>query len=185
MATFMQTPSQTVGPFFYDGLIFAGDNVLVDDQTRGQRITLCGFVLDGDGAPVPDALVEIWQADATGIYPHSADPRYAQADPHFRNFGRSPTVDKGQFSFTTVKPGTVAGQAPHVNVRVFARGMLVHTITRLYFADDPATAHDPLLQSLDPARRPTLLAQRAGEDAWVYRFNIVLQGEQETVFFAP
>lgn len=186
MALLTQTPSQTVGPFFHDGLVHGGDNILVNEQTQGQRITLRGVVRDGDGAPVPDALVEIWQADANGIYAHSADPRVAQADPHFRGFGRSATVDGGQFSFATVKPGIVEGQAPHINLRIFARGMLTHALTRVYFADDPATAQDALLQSIDPARRQTLLAQRTASDSVpVYRFNVVLQGEQETVFFTP
>lgn len=186
MSTLTQTPSQTVGPFFFDALIALEQNQLTTEQTRGEQITLCGTVRDGDGAPVPDAMVEIWQADANGIYRHPADPQAAQADPHFRGFGRSPTVAGGQFTFATVRPGRVQGQAPHINLRIFARGLLTHLITRIYFADEPANAADALLQTIAPARRATLLAQREpGDGTPVYRFNVVLQGAQETVFFTP
>src|SRR5579871_1631722 len=134
-----QTPSQTVGPFFHFGLKF--DNVLVDDQTRGQRIYIKGRVIDGDGQPVPDAMIEIWQPDAQGIFNSPADPRHADVDPHFRGNGRAETRPAGYFSFKTIKPGRVAWneetlQAPHINVRVFARGMLLHAATRLYFSDE-------------------------------------------------
>ncbi len=187
-----QTPSQTVGPFFHAGLLLGGENVLVDAETRGERLRLVGAVYDGAGQPVPDALVEIWQADAGGHFNNPADPQQAQADPHFRGFGRSGTDQEGAFSFDTVKPGTVAAahgqpQAPHVDVRVFARGMLIHAVTRLYFADDADNAGDPVLASIDaPARRQTLLAVREkGGEPTTYRFDIHLQGEHETVFFEP
>lgn len=184
-----QSPSQTVGPFFHYGLIRGGENVLVNEQTRGERILLTGRVLDGDGAPVPDALVEIWQADADGHFNHPADPQQAEADKNFRGFGRADTVNGGAYSFETIKPGAAPGrdgqlQAPHINVRVFARGMLIHADTRVYFSDEPANANDALLNSIDPARRHTLIATRVGlEDAPAYRFDIRLQGEDETVFF--
>ncbi len=187
-----QTPSQTVGPFFHFGLKFR--NVLVDDQTQGQRILLRGQVLDGDGQPVPDALIEIWQADCHGIFNHPADPRRTQADPHFNGFGRSDTT-QGGYTFKTVKPGRVPwadqpdqhDQAPHVNVHVFARGMLIHAMTRLYFADEPSNETDPVLNLIDdPARRQTLIAQREpSDDLPTYRLDIVLQGDGETVFFNP
>src|SRR5437016_3459168 len=153
-----QTPSQTVGPFFQFELIAGGANVLVNDNTTGQRILIKGLVLDGDGQPVPDAMVEIWQADAQGIFNHPADPRRAQADPYFRGFGRSDTLQAGQFTFKTIKPGGVPwdsehDQAPHVNVRIFARGMLIHAVTRLYFSDEPANQTDPVLTSIADAER--------------------------------
>jgi protocatechuate 3,4-dioxygenase alpha subunit len=187
-----QTPSQTVGPFFHFGLFFQGTNDLVNDQTRGKRIYIKGRVIDGDGNPVPDALVEIWQADAQGIYRHPADPRHAKADPHFVGFGRSDTVDDGQFWFKTIKPGCVPwddqqDQAPHIDVRVFARGMLTHAITRLYFSDESANEADPVLNLIeDPLRWQTLIASLLeSEDLPTYCFNIVLQGDLETVFFSP
>lgn len=187
----IQTGSQTVGPFFHYGLIFGGEHVLVNEQTRGERILIAGTVYDGDGAPVPDALVEIWQPDAQGIFNHPADPQQAQADPNFRGFGRSDTVRSGQFLFKSVKPGALAGvdgqrQAPYINVRIFSRGMLIHAVTRIYFADETANQNDPVLRTIDPARRTTLLAQREEfGDLPCYRFDIRLQGADETVFFNP
>lgn len=184
-----QTPSQTVGPFFDLGLIRKGENSLVDEHTRGQHILITGVVYDGDDVPIPDAMVEIWQADAQGYFDHSADPNCHLADKHFRGFGRADTPN-GEFVFRTVKPGAVADmdgrmQAPHVNVRVFARGMLLHADTRLYFADEPTNATDALFNSLDPHRRQTLIAARVESSALpTYRFDIHLQGENETIFFA-
>jgi protocatechuate 3,4-dioxygenase, alpha subunit len=186
-----QTASQTVGPFFHDGLIFEGDNVLTKERATGKRIYIEGRVLDGDGQPVPDAMVEIWQADAGGVFNHPADPRKAQADPFFRGFGRSATDKEGKFWFKTVKPGPVPwndqqNQAPHLNVRLFARGMLIHALTRLYFSDESANQTDPVLNSVDPERRQTLIATREdSEDLPCYCFDIHLQGERETVFFNP
>lgn len=185
-----QSPSQTVGPFFSFALFSGGENSLVSERTAGERIHIKGQVLDGDGQPVPDALVEIWQADAQGFFNHPADPNHKKADKFFRGFGRSETVGEG-FWFKTVKPGRVAGadgqdQAPHVNVRVFARGMLIHAVTRLYFSDESANETDPVLSSVDPKRRSTLIAQREeSEDLPCYRFDIHLQGDRETVFFNP
>jgi protocatechuate 3,4-dioxygenase alpha subunit len=185
-----QTPSQTVGPFFHFGLISGNGNVLVNDHTVGQRLRLVGAVLDGNSQPVPDALVEIWQADAHGYFNHPADPNQSQADPNFRGFGRADTVDGGRYWFETIKPGRVPGrdgklQAPHINVRVFARGMLIHALTRLYFADESANATDAVLNAIpDPNWRQTLLATRQDIGGrCTYRFDIRLQGEQQTVFF--
>jgi protocatechuate 3,4-dioxygenase alpha subunit len=182
----VQSPSQTAGPFFHVGLIRAGENILATDSTRGERITLTGRVLDGDGEPVPDALVEIWQADARGYFNHPADPHAADADRHFRGAGRAATTGSGEYVFETIRPGLVAGrdggrQAPHVNVRVFARGLLIHADTRMYFPDSRENAADPLLESIDPLRRHTVIATPVAPGA--YRFDIRLQGQNETVFF--
>jgi protocatechuate 3,4-dioxygenase, alpha subunit len=187
-----QTGSQTVGPFFSIGLPRSGENILVQERTSGQRIYIIGQVLDGDDQPLDDALVEVWQADAQGIYNHPADPRHGQADPHFRGFGRCSTDDEGNFSFKTIKPGSVAWddqqqQAPHLSVRVFARGMLLHALTRLYFSDESSNQADPVLNSIaDPERRQTLIALGHDLDGTpAYRFDIHLQGERETTFFEP
>lgn len=181
----IQTGSQTIGPFFHYGLIFGGENNLVDEQTKGARINIVGTVRDGDGEAVTDAMIEIWQADAQGHFNHPADPNRAKADPNFRGFGRADTVNEGQFSFKTVKPGGIdTGLAPFINVRIFARGMLIHAVTRLYFSDESGNASDPVLSGVDKARRQTLIAQRQETtDLPTYRFDIRLQGEGETVFF--
>jgi protocatechuate 3,4-dioxygenase alpha subunit len=189
-----QTPSQTVGPFFHYGLVFGGENILTTGNSRGPRLRLRGRVLDGDGAALPDALVEIWQADAAGRHLHPDDPQSTGADPAFRYFGRSDTVNGRQFEFLTLRPGRVAGpaggpaQAPHLNVHLFARGLLVHLHTRIYFADEAgANAEDPVLAGVTPSRRHTLIARRAAtEDGIVvYTHDLVLQGANETVFFSP
>ena len=186
-----QTGSQTVGPFFHNGLIMGGENILVNDQTAGEQITLAGTVYDGDGTPVPDAIVEIWQPDAQGFFNHPADPNHAQADKAFRGFGRSETLNGGKFFFKTIKPGAIEGpdgqqQAPFINVRLFSRGLLIHVVTRIYFADEPANQHDPVLSTIAPNRRQTLLAQRKTIGGLPgYYFDIRLQGEGETVFFNP
>jgi protocatechuate 3,4-dioxygenase, alpha subunit len=174
-----QTPSQTVGPFFSVGLISPGCNVLVGPRTPGERIRIEGTVFDGAGQRVDDALVEIWQADARG--------RYRQ-DPVFPCFGRCGTDSNGRFFFDTIKPGppdAPAGvrAAPHVNVIVFARGMLLHAFTRIYFSDDRLD-EDPLLGRIDAARRGTLIGVRTETATGVvYVWDVHLQGERETVFF--
>jgi protocatechuate 3,4-dioxygenase alpha subunit len=144
------------------------------------------MVFDGDGEPMLDAMIEIWQPDANGIFDHPLDPLHEGADPHFRGFGRAETRNGGRYEFRTVKPGGRDGSAPYVNVHVFARGMLVHAHTRMYFPDESANIDDPVLNSVDPGRRHTLVAAReeAG-GATVYRFDIRMQGEDETVFFNP
>ena len=190
MAALPQTPSQTVGPFFHEGLVRAGDNILAQPGApAGDRIVLTGQVFDGDGQAVSDALLELWQADAAGQYPKSGD-----AESAFRGFGRSDTRHEGDcFRFETVKPGRVAGpggapQAPHACVRIFARGLLTHLSTRVYFADEPAANDaDAVLRHVPADRRRTLLAERVASAGGVatYRWNIVLQGSGETVFFEP
>ncbi len=182
-----QTASQTAGPFFRIGLIYGpAQNNLVDDETRGERIIITGRVLDGDGEPISDAMVEIWQPDAKGIYKHPADPRHAEADPHFRGFGRAETPRGGRYEFRTIRPGSRDGGAPYINVHLFSRGMLIHTMTRIYFADEPANAQDELLNSVGEGRRHTLIAERDDSgDLPTYHFDIRFQGEDETVFFDP
>ena len=185
-----QTPSQTVGPFYSLGLTQKTMNVLVSDATQGEKIRIEGYVFDGDGKAVPDAMVEIWQANAYGRYNHPDDKQEKPLDSSFLGWGRSGTDKTGGFSFETVKPGSVPGpdgsvQAPHINVTVFARGMLVHAYTRIYFGDEPLNETDPVLSSVkDKSRRQTLIAAREEKNGKsVYRFDIRLQGENETVFF--
>jgi protocatechuate 3,4-dioxygenase alpha subunit len=185
------TSSQTVGPFFHPGLLRpdAECPTLAQPGAAGEHIQIEGVVFDGDRQPIPDAMIEIWQANAHGRYNHVADDRDLPLDPGFIGFGRSGTDADGRYGFATIKPGRVPFdsqrmQAPHICVAVFARGLLNHLLTRLYFADDPATADDPLLALVPAARRPTLLAQPFSVDgASMYRFDIVLQGQGETVFF--
>jgi protocatechuate 3,4-dioxygenase alpha subunit len=169
------TPSQTVGPFFGVGLPYHGGEHVVAAGTPG-AIRVEGQVLDGHGDPVPDALIEIWQPDAQGCY-------------RGRNgggFGRRRTDQEGAFHFVTLKPGPTMApdgrtQAPHLNVTVFARGLLRHLVTRMYFPDEvSANAADPVLNMVDPTRRSTLIARADGH---VLRFDIRLQGDSETVFF--
>jgi protocatechuate 3,4-dioxygenase alpha subunit len=188
-----QTGSQTVGPFFHYGLMTRDDfNILTEDSAKGDRIIVTGQVTDGEGQPVPDAMIEIWQADSAGYFNHPADPNQAKADKQFRGFGRADTLKNGVFSFKTVKPGVVTfdgeqDQAPHINVRVFSRGMLIHAYTRLYFGDEEeANTADPVLNLVPEDRRHTLISlkQETG-DLPSYCFNIRLQGEDETVFFDP
>jgi protocatechuate 3,4-dioxygenase, alpha subunit len=190
-----QTPSQTVGPFFAYGLTpeqygypfrsLAGPS-LVDSDTPGERIRITGRVLDGAGNPVPDAMLEIWQADGEGRYAHPADTRGSNL--RFKGFGRcgTGTDPESRFAFETIKPGAIGnGQAPHVNVILFMRGMLTHVFTRIYFDDEAeANARDPVLAGVEEARRRTLIAQRTtAPGGTVYRFDLHMQGPDETVFF--
>lgn len=180
-----QSPSQTVGPFFHNALIDSTERQLAQDEAHGEHIIIRGQVLDGDGEPVPDALVEIWQADGYGYFNHPADPHQPQADPAFRGFGRSDTVDAGQYSFHTVKPGIIPGQeAPFINLRIFARGLLIHVVTRLYFEGESGNRLDYVLNSVPAGRRGTLIARQVGgAELPTYHFDIHLQGPRETVFF--
>lgn len=185
------TASQTVGPFFHDCLLRAGADTptLITPATQGERIRVAGRVLDGDGAGVPDALIEIWQANAAGRYNHPRDSRNLSLDPAFTGFGRTGTDATGGYWFETIRPGQVPfdgeqAQAAHICLAVFGRGLLNHLYTRLYFGDDPAAADDPILLRVPAERRATLLAAR--EDLGghvVYRLDIVLQGAGETAFF--
>jgi protocatechuate 3,4-dioxygenase alpha subunit len=176
------TPSQTVGPFLSIALPWEDGPTMVVDGHPG-TIVIAGRVTDGEAAPVPDALVELWQADPDGRFPHPDDPRGAVTFEGFRPFGRCPTGPDGEFEFRTLKPGRVDDeQAPHIDVTVFARGLLKHLVTRLYFPDESkANAADPTLQSLGEDERQRLVA--AAEPGRL-RFDIRLQGEGETPFFA-
>jgi protocatechuate 3,4-dioxygenase alpha subunit len=180
------TPSQTVGPFLHIGLIWDDCIKVVAEGTPG-AIWLRGRLYDGAGAVVPDAMVETWQADADGRFDHPDDPRGAVPGPSgFRGFGRCPTGPDGEWALRTVKPGTVPAadgqpQAPHVDVSVFARGLLDRVVTRIYFADEAdANDRDPVLSSVPEHRRGTLVAERSDDG---YRIDIRLQGDGETVFF--
>lgn len=181
------SPSQTAGPYLHIGLAWKFQSEIAPPGVPGERVAVVGRVLDGDGRPVTDALVEIWQADAEGRYPHPEDPRSGEVDPRFRGFGRVPADTEGAFRFTTVKPGRVPGpegrlQAPHLVVSVFMRGLLRHLVTRMYFPDEVANREDPVLSRVEPDRRGTLVARRGavpGSLTW----DVVLQGERETVFF--
>src|SRR5947209_8118642 len=191
MSQLPPTPSQTVGPFFEFGLLRPPQPEVVAPGTPG-AIRIVGVVFDGQGNPVPDAMIETWQADPSGRYIHPEDPgtrvRHGpfETSGTFRGFGRCGTDAEGRFWFLTVKPGIVPWtdgqpQAPHINVSVFARGLVHRLVTRIYFPDETeANAADPLLTSIDdPAARETLIAQDDGE---VLRFDIRLQGDGETCF---
>ena len=172
------TTSQTVGPYLHIGMSWLITENLASKRVAGERISIAGCVFDGDGRPVADALLEIWQADAAGNY----------ANPGFRGFGRSATDAKGAFRFRTIKPGRVAGaggklQAPHIAVNVFMRGLLKQLVTRIYFADDPANAEDAVLALVPVARRGTLLARKGARNSGALEWNVMLQGRDETVFF--
>jgi len=188
MATkLIPTPGQTVGPFFALGLDRPEWADMTRGTPRGERITIEGRVLDGDGAAVPDAVIELWQANPAGRYDHAEDTQAdKQIDPHFHGYGRVATDPHGRFKITTVKPGPVPGrgntlQAPHISVAFFARGLLKQLFTRIYFADEPGNASDPLLAAIDDeAARNTLVARRGEGSA--YHFDFVLQGENETAF---
>ncbi len=178
------TPWQTVGPYLSIGMTWLNTGDLAGESASGERIAIEGTFVDGDGQPITDGLIELWQADAHGRYAHPEDARALPPEAGFRGFGRVPTDAQGRFRFRTIKPGRVpAGgglQAPHVNVSVFARGILKRLVTRIYFGDEPSNADDPLLAQVPAERRSTLIALRERD---AYRFDIVLQGERETVFF--
>jgi protocatechuate 3,4-dioxygenase alpha subunit len=182
-------PSQTVGPFFHCGLTAnSALGCLAGPAANGERIRLRFRLLDGDGLPVPDGILELWQADASGKYPHPADTREIAADPAFCGFGRLATDADGRCTFDTVRPGRVPDgqggyQAAHVVVSVFARGLLGRLPTRVYFHGDPALAEDALLLRVPEDRRQTLIAQPDPASPGCWEFEIRLQGERETVFF--
>lgn len=192
-----ESPSQTAGPYVHIGCVprFAGFEIypvdlgttMVNDDTTGERITIEGQVIDGTGAPLKDALLEIWQADANGLFNSPSETR-GDADPNFTGWGRQPTDgDTGTYRFETIKPGAVPWvdgrmQAPHISFWVVARGINLGLNTRMYFEDEAeANQNDPLLGRIEHHHRiPTLIGKRDGS---TYRFDIHLQGHDETVFF--
>lgn len=189
------TPSQTVGPYFKYGLTPGADyawndafsNNLVTSDVSGERLSIVGQVFDGDGKVIVDSMLEIWQADAQGRFSDPQDTR-ALANSAFRGFGRCGTDATGGYAFQTIRPGRVPGpggkpQAPHILLAVYARGMTQQLVTRIYFEDEAANADDPVLGLVPADRRATLVARREPGVAATYRFDVHLQGEDETVFF--
>jgi protocatechuate 3,4-dioxygenase, alpha subunit len=179
--------SQTVGPFFQIGFEGLYQNDLTVPDLKGRFVTIRGQVFDGDRLPVPDALIEIWQANSFGKYAHPEDQQDKPMDLGFTGFGRCPTDAEGRFKFRTIKPGPVPSstetpQAPHINVSIFMRGLLDRLVTRIYFSEEDSNRTDEILNLIDPARRSTLLARPLSDEADAYVWNIVLQGHDETVF---
>lgn len=188
---FVPTSSQTAGPYFHLGMTEARSvSRIAGPETKGERVWLTCRVLDGDDAPVGDAMIEIWQADADGKYNHPDDVRDVinTGDSSWLGFGRMPTALDGSCEFETIKPGRVPGlgnqsQAPHLNVAIFARGMLKQVYTRIYFAGDPSNSEDAAMALVPSSRRETLMAQPDPAQPAHWQFDIHLQGESETVFF--
>ena len=172
------TTSQTVGPYLHIGLTWLIIENLAPAGAAGEHVSLEGRVIDGDGVPLNDAMVEIWQANSAG--------KYAQAG--FRGFGRAATNDQGVFRFQTIKPGRVPGpggklQAPHIAANIFMRGQLKQMVSRIYFPDDPANTEDPVLALVPAERRATLIATKLPGKPGALQWNVILQGRDETVFF--
>jgi protocatechuate 3,4-dioxygenase alpha subunit len=185
---FHATTSQTVGPFFQIGLGRLCVDDLAGPDIAGERVEIQGRVLDADGVAVPDAMIEIWQANTHGKYAHPEDTQNKPVEPGFRGYGRTPTQSDGCFRFSTIKPGRVPGphgilQAPHIVVSVFTRGLLRRLVTRIYFPDDAANAEDYVLILVEPARRQTLIARKSTMGNGIVEWNVRLQGPDETVFF--
>jgi protocatechuate 3,4-dioxygenase alpha subunit len=182
------TSSQTIGPFFSIGLERLCDATLAGSALHGERIVVAGAVVDGDGAAVPDALLEIWQADADGNY-NCDEPTGRTTEEHrFRGFGRLATDEYGRFQFATIKPGRVrhgdVEMAPHLLVSIFMRGLLTRLVTRIYFCDETKNATDPVLRLVPEERRGTLMAHASAAAPARFEWNVKLQGPDETVFFA-
>ena len=182
------TTWQTVGPYFKIGLHPLDRDQIAGPGVEGERVTIQGRVLDGDGQPVPDAVLETWQANALGKYAHPADTQDKPLDAGFMGFGRIPTDQDGAFRLSTIKPGPVPGpdgttQAPHILVSVLMRGLLTRLVTRIYFPDDLRNEQDFVLGLVDRSRRSTLIARPVQGRKDLLQWNVVLQGEDETVFF--
>jgi protocatechuate 3,4-dioxygenase alpha subunit len=182
--------SQTVGPYFKIGLSWLYRTDIGAEARSGERVRLRGFIYDGDGVPVPDALIELWQADAHGRYATTPEGQ-AVADAEFMGFGRIPMDKEGAYELRTIKPGRVLHgggqlQAPHLSVSVFMRGLLKPVFTRIYFPDEPSNATDPVLAAVPAARRATLIARngkgKGAENELLW--DVHMQGDKETVFFS-
>ena len=184
----LPTPSQTVGPYLHMGLDWLNTRDLAPLSIEGERITIHGRLLDADGQPIPDGMIELWQANAHGKYAHPADTQNLPLQEGFTGFGRQPTDAQGGFVFATIKPGAVPAtqgqrQAPHILVSIFARGLLRQLVTRLYFPGDDH-ASDPVLRTIPEARRATLIALPQTDDLSQLHWTIVIgAGDDETVFF--
>jgi protocatechuate 3,4-dioxygenase alpha subunit len=182
------TTSQTVGPFFSIGFERLYRDNLTGPGVSGERIEICGRILDGDGQPVPDGILEIWQANAEGKYAHPDDVQQKPVQQNFTGFARVPTDESGRFHFTTIKPGRVPGpdetlQAPHLVISIFTRGLLRRLVTRIYFPGEASNAEDFALKLVDPQRRSTLIARNVDGQPGHLQWNVILQGANETVFF--
>ena len=182
------TASQTVGPYFKIGLAYLDSNSLCTDATPGRHITVSGQVFDGEGVPVPDAQLELWQADDQGRFASYDPAERGEVSTGFAGFARVPVDQHGGFNFRTIFPGSVPApdgslQAPHIVVVLSMRGLLKHLYTRIYFAGNPLNETDTVLQAVPADRRATLIAEATTESPKQYRFNIRLQGDNETVFF--
>ncbi len=184
----LTTSSQTVGPYVAIGFTKSTVDNLAHSGVAGERVTIRGRVLDGEGKPVRDAVVETWRSTAHGKYAHPEDQQDKLLEPGFRGFGRLLPDDNGAFRLTTVKPGRLPGpggvlQAPHLVAVVFMRGLLKQLVTRIYFPDEPGNAEDPILKLVPAERRATLIAKKITAEHGVFEWNVVLQGKDETVFF--
>jgi protocatechuate 3,4-dioxygenase alpha subunit len=184
----LPTVSQTAGPYLHIGLAWLFGDRVADADVPGRHIVVEGRVLDGTGAPVSDALIEVWQADASGQYRASTDVRTGTARSGFRGFARVPTLGDGSFRLATVKPGRVPApggglQAPHILVALFMRGLLKQVVTRIYFSDEPSNEEDLVLGHVPAPRRSTLIARPKPDKPDVFEWNVFLQGPHETVFF--
>lgn len=182
------TPSQTVGPFYSIGFSWLERADLTQGVDAGPQVTIRGRVLDGDNQPVPDCVLEIWQADVNGRYAYPEDAPELLAPNQFWGFGRVPVTDQGEFCFNTIQPGSVAGpdgkkQASHLVVSIFMRGLLRRLVTRIYFPQEPLNDSDAVLTQVPASRRGTLIPMRDSGDKQTLRWDVHLQGEQETVFF--
>lgn len=183
------TASQTVGPFFQIGLTGPGSiSRMAGPGAKGERVKLICRVFDGEGNPIPDAMLELWQANADGKYNHPDDAQDKPIDPEFLGHGRSGTDQDGVCDFETIKPGRVPSgnhslQAPHLNVSVLARGVLKRLATRIYFLGDPANSEDPVLRLVPEDRRNSLMARPDPNQPGTWRVDFHLSGDQETVFF--
>ncbi len=180
------TAAQTVGPFVSIGFEKASVPDVAPAGVAGERVVITGKIVDGDGLPVTDAVIETWQANSYGKYAHPDDAQEKLLEENFKGFGRVLTDAQGGFRLTTVKPGKVAGpdgkeQAPHITVVIFMRGLLKQLMTRIYFADEATNASDAVLSRVPMARRATLMAAKSADGS--LQWNVHLQGPNETVFF--